>query len=148
MDIVSEVELWHKRARPAPTEKNFNVQLGCHAEEFVEMLESLQFFDDKGKAADIGRTVVALSALANALKYGVMSAIASDRKGFLDSLADQIVTAVGAGHCAHMDVPQALDRVNVSNWSKFDNQGQPIVDANGKVTKGPNYRAPNLEELY
>lgn len=35
---IESIELWHKRARPEPTDKDFNVQLGCHLEEVVEML--------------------------------------------------------------------------------------------------------------
>jgi hypothetical protein len=29
---VDQIELWHKRARPKPTEGDFNVQLGCDSE--------------------------------------------------------------------------------------------------------------------
>ena len=32
------IELWHKRARPVPTDRDFNVQMGCHLEEIAEML--------------------------------------------------------------------------------------------------------------
>jgi len=38
---VDSIEMWHKRARPNPTDKDFNVQLGCHFEEIVEMLDAL-----------------------------------------------------------------------------------------------------------
>ena len=33
-------QLWHARAKPEPTEDDVNVQLGCHIEEFVEMLDT------------------------------------------------------------------------------------------------------------
>ena len=36
-----------------------------------------------------------------------------------------------------MDGTEALERVNEANWSKFDN-GNPYLDANGKIKKGPN----------
>jgi hypothetical protein len=70
------------------------------------------------------------------------------RGDFLDSVADQIVTAAGAGHCAGMQVTEAVRRVNSSNWSKYDTNGKPIFDENGKIAKGPNYEPPNLEGLY
>jgi hypothetical protein len=66
----------------------------------------------------------------------------------LDSAADQIVTSVGVGHCAHTNIVKAVDVVNGSNWSKFDKDGQPIFDQNGKILKGPDYKAPDLEGLY
>lgn len=71
-----------------------------------------------------------------------------DRKEFLDSLADQIVTGVGTGHCAGMQTVEACERVNESNWSKYDAGGRPIFDANGKITKGPSYKKPGLGGLY
>jgi len=71
-----------------------------------------------------------------------------DRKEFLDSIADQIVTAVGVGHCAGMKTSDAVDAVSRSNWSKFNDEGFPIFNEHGKVTKGPNYKRPYLEGLY
>ena len=86
--------------------------------------------------------------LADWLKKGIVSARITDRKEFLDSIADQVVTGIGAAYCADMRASDACDRVNTSNWSKFDHNGQPIRDANGKITKGPNYQPPVLDGLY
>jgi hypothetical protein len=61
---------------------------------------------------------------------------------------DQVVTGLGAAHCAGMKGAAACDRVNASNWSKFDHNGQPLRDVNGKITKGPNYQPPVLDGLY
>jgi hypothetical protein len=74
--------------------------------------------------------------------------VIADRRELLDSLADQIVTAVGVGHCANMNVPEAVLRVNKSNWSKYDQDGQPIFKPNGKIDKGPNYVEPDLSGLF
>lgn len=146
---IDSIERWHQRARMNPTDKDFNVQLGCHFEEFVEMLEALELSNEFGATAGADTSACeAVKALANALKSGVASATVTDRKEFLDSLADQIVTAVGVGHCAGMQMTEACIRVNSSNWSKFDVNGYPMFDANGKVTKGANYRKPDLEGLY
>jgi hypothetical protein len=141
---VESIALWHKRARPEPTDKDFNVQLGCHFEEIVEMMDTLEFDSGEGVASEAFRR---LSELALHLKFGVVKAKVSDRKEFLDSLADQIVTATGVGHCAGMNITEACVRVNSSNWSKYDANGQPIFDANGKIAKGPNYHKPALEGL-
>jgi predicted HAD superfamily Cof-like phosphohydrolase len=61
----------------------------------------------------------------------------------LDSLADQIVTAIGVAHMFGFDISGALAEVNRSNFSKFED-GKPVFDANGKITKGKNYTPPEL----
>ena len=63
------------------------------------------------------------------------------------SLCDQIVTAVGVAHCAGMKIVDGLHEVNRSNWSKFDENGEPILDETRKIIKGPNYTKPDLTLL-
>jgi hypothetical protein len=142
---IEAIELWHKRARPEPTDKDFNVQLGCHFEEIVEMMDTLELPDAPGALSE-ARDVMYM--LADWLKKGIVSAQITNRKEFLDSIADQVVTGIGAAYCAGMKAADACDRVNASNWSKFDHNGQPIRDANGKIKKGPNYQPPVLDGLY
>jgi hypothetical protein len=151
---IDSIGLWHKRARPNPSHRDFDVQLGCHLEEVVEMLATVDFSytDEFGSYPPVkGHNTAAYSALkqlADNLKSGATEARITDRKELLDSLADQIVTSVGVGHCAHMDVTEACVRVNSSNFSKYDDNGQPLRDANGKIAKGPRYAPPDLEGLY
>lgn len=90
----------------------------------------------------------AVGYLADLWKAGDHFVHIKDREGFLDSLADQIVTAVGVGHCANMDVTEACLRVNESNWSKFDALGYPIFNEHGKIAKGPHYVQPDLFGLF
>ena len=138
------IELWHKRARPEPTDADFSVQLGCHFEESEEMMTTI-ITDDDGLWQEVRSQIYVLSKL---LKLGELKARVDDRKEFLDSIADQVVTGIGAAYCAGMRAADACDRVNTSNWSKFDHNGQPIRDANGKIKKGPNYQPPVLDGLY
>ena len=138
------IELWHRRARPEPTAADFNVQLGCHFEEIVEMMDSVDTSDEE-LWRDVRMQMYVLSRL---LKINELKATINDRKEFLDSIADQVVTGIGAAYCANMAGAAACDRVNTSNWSKFDENGQPIRDTNGKITKGPNYQPPVLDGLY
>jgi predicted HAD superfamily Cof-like phosphohydrolase len=138
------IELWHKRARPEPTAADFNVQLGCHFEEIEEMMQSI-VTDDEEVWQEVRSQIYVLSKL---LKLGELKARVDDRNEFLDSIADQVVTGIGAAYCAGMRASDACDRVNTSNWSKFDHNGQPIRDKNGKITKGPNYQPPVLDGLY
>jgi len=45
------------------------------------------------------------------------------------------------------NLDEALDRVHKSNMSKLDENGQPVLRADGKVLKGPNYKPPHLGDL-
>jgi predicted HAD superfamily Cof-like phosphohydrolase len=146
---IESIALWHKRARPAPAQRDFDVQLGCHLEEIVEMVEALRFshttgngIEMPGKNSDIYQVV---KAYADGLKSGRMTATIANKVDFVDSLADQVVTSVGVGHCANAKIVKAVDIVNISNWSKFSPNGEPYFDQNMKVLKGPNYVPPALD---
>ena len=141
-NTLAEITTWHQRARPKPTLGDMGVQLGCHLEEVVEMLRSL------GQTIAVSDAATALESLADLWKSGAHYPVIRDREELLDSLADQIVTAVGVGHCANMDVTEACLRVNESNWSKFDALGYPIFNEHGKIAKGPHYVQPDLFGLF
>jgi hypothetical protein len=145
MNTLTTINIWHRRARPEPTEANFNVQLGCHLEELGEMMDTL--VANKTAAAAFIDLRIYVKGFAEGLKKGEVTLEIINRKEFLDSLADQVVTAVGVGHCANMDVPTACERVDNSNWSKFVD-GQPQFNEQGKIAKGPGYAPPDLEGLY
>lgn len=145
MNTLTTINIWHRRARPEPTEANLNVQLGCHLEEIAEMLDTLTPNPSAERAfTDLK---IHVKGFAEGFKRGTASVEIADRKEFLDSLADQVVTAVGVGHCANMDVPAACDRVDSSNWSKFVD-GQPQFSKQGKIDRGPDYVPPDLDGLY
>jgi predicted HAD superfamily Cof-like phosphohydrolase len=141
---ADQIELWHKRARPSPTAADFNVQLGCHFEEIEEMMRAIKGSDYE-LWEDVRLQILVLSKL---LKGGHMAAQITDRKELLDSLADQVVTGIGVGHCAGMKTAEAIAAVNRSNYSKFDKNGKPIFNEQGKVMKGPDYSPPDLKGLY
>jgi len=106
--------------------------------------------DDEYSNLMLDRLHTALTVVSLGLKHGAIKfqVNPSDRNEFLDSLADQIVTATGVGHCAKMNIVEAVRRVNSSNWSKYDTDGKPIFNEHGKITKGPDYKAPDLTGLY
>lgn len=130
---------WFEAAVPEPDARTRAVQLGCHLEEVVEMLESVEvsnvWLQDNAR--------IYLARLSAGLKDGSISINAMIPLDYLDALADQIVTAVGCAHMEGMDIVGALDEVNRSNWSKFVD-GDPVFDDNGKIKKGPDYTAPDL----
>ena len=47
----------------------------------------------------------------------------------------------------HGTFTPAFNRVHNSNMSKLGEDGKPVLNEYGKVTKGPDYKAPNLEDL-
>lgn len=144
---IDTIELWHRRARPQPTDRDFDVQLGCHLEEIAEMFSTLDIRGSRGTTSALPWVLDNLNYLATGLKNGELHAHQRDREAFLDSLCDQIVTAVGVGYCAGMNVPLGLDRVNQSNWSKTVD-GEFLRDANGKIKKPDSYVPPDLSGCY
>lgn len=65
----------------------------------------------------------------------------------LKEMADVLYVTYGLAVGLGLDVDQAFHRVHISNMSKLDNDGKPIYREDGKVLKGPNYKAPDLSDL-
>ena len=131
---------WFEQAIPEPTMEQACIQIGCHFEEVTEMQDAL--LDDIqsiGDAADYFK----MSPECEVERF-ISNHSNEDKEALLDSLVDQIVTAVGVGHMLDMDVLGALEEVNRSNFTKFEN-GKAVFDENGKITKGKNYSKPNLK---
>ena len=134
---------WFKKAKPEPSAKDLSTQIGVHFEEVAEMAAALKS-EDPAVASYIQDATTFLNNLAEYLKATENPVIIPDRVELLDSLCDQVVTAVGVAVCAGMDFTGALNEVNRSNFSKFDSEGNPILDINRKIIKGNDYSKPNL----
>ena len=141
MNTLHSLYNWHSTARPTPSTDALAIQAGCHLEEVVEMLRALE------PTLAIRDAAVSLEHLSKLWKSREHYPVIADRREFLDSLADQIVTAVGVGYCANMDVAEACERVDTSNWSKFID-GRPMFNSQGKITKSETYAPPDLTGLY
>lgn len=139
MNEIKRTKQWFEQAVPTPTDANCLVQIGCHLEETAEMLDAL----------GLDSAAQNLHDLADKFKRREyeLGSLNIDRKELLDSLCDQLVTAIGVAHMFELDAITGLERVNTSNWSKFVD-GKPVFDANGKITKSANYRKPDLTGLY
>jgi predicted HAD superfamily Cof-like phosphohydrolase len=74
---------------------------------------------------------------------------AQDPVAVLDALTDLQYVLDGAylalGLAPYKET--AFLEVQGSNMSKFDENGKPIRNANGKVMKGPNYYPPDLNSV-
>lgn len=145
-DSLKLTKEWFETAMPFPTAQQLNVQIGVHIEEFVEMLATLSGVDAETEGMLIEATIAA-GLLAYKLKRKGGQIEITDRVEFLDSLADQITTATGCGHCARMDILGGMQEVVESNWSKFDDEGNAIFNEHGKIAKGPNYCRPDLAKF-
>lgn len=135
---VSDTLDWFEQAKPNPTMRDLCVQIGCHYEELCEMLHSMGLRNERLDV--LSHRFKTSFYLNNVLESSI------NKLELLDSLCDQIVTALGVGHMFGFDMQSALAEVNRSNFSKFEN-GKPVFDENGKIKKGVNYSEPNLKEF-
>lgn len=134
-DPLTDTVNWFKEAKPEPTDKDKLTQIGCHYEEVGEMNEAL-----------LGEDTWQMEKLSNHYKAARQVPHQMNKLELLDSLADQIVTAVGVAYMMGFDIIGALTEVNASNWSKFEN-GKAVTDENGKIIKGSGYFKPELDKF-
>ncbi len=59
-------------------------------------------------------------------------------------LADLVYVAYGTAVSLGIDLDVAITEVHRANMSKLGSDGHPVLRADGKVLKGPNYRAPDV----
>ena len=64
-----------------------------------------------------------------------------------DALTDLLYVVYGAGHSFGIDLNKCFEEVHSSNMTKLGPEGKPIYREDGKVMKGPGYRAPDLKTL-
>ncbi len=135
---IEKTKEWFEVAVPVPTERNFWVQAGCDAEECAEGFEAL----------GLPRIARAVNVTADLMKsHPEMYRLdVVDRVALLDAICDRIVTGIGMAHMLGMDIVGALDEVNRSNFSKFED-GKPVFNEHGKIKKGRDYKAPELERF-
>lgn len=142
-----DTKTWFEKARPSQTISSFSAQLGVHFEEVGEMIEALNPADDDDVSVELlSQAFSAIKALSDHLKnnHGSIFVLPKDRIDMLDSICDQIVTATGVAHTLDYDIVGAMTEVNRSNYSKFDADGLPIYNEQGKVMKGENYSPAEL----
>jgi Uncharacterized protein conserved in bacteria len=71
----------------------------------------------------------------------------NDLKEAVDALTDILYVTYGAGHAFGVNLDECFDEVQRSNMSKLGKDGKPIYNQAGKVMKGPNYFAPDLNKF-
>lgn len=142
---IDKTYQWFREVYPDASNKNLHTQLGVHFEEIAEMMKTINSNGNNIQTLSLLAAVWhATHNLAEHLKKNGDVIWITNRVEYLDSLCDQIVTAVGCGHHAHMNVTGAFAEVNRSNFSKFDDNGKAVLDENLKVAKSSNYRRADL----
>ena len=66
----------------------------------------------------------------------------------LKELADLVYVCYQYAENMGWFLDEALNRVHLSNMSKLDEGGKPILREDGKGLKGPNYKPPDLSDLF
>ena len=140
MDELRDTKRWFEMAIPEPTAEQACIQVGCHYEEVSEMMHALGDDGESLRVEDLATEYKECHE--HLVEYLAINP--NYKVELLDSLADQIVTAVGVAHMMGFDIIGSLAEVNRSNASKFED-GCAVFDHNGKITKGKNYSPPNLK---
>jgi len=140
-NTLENIVEWFHRAKPSPTDNDGIVQIGCHFEEVSEMIAAMKGGDRMTQSL-LTQAMLATHALALHMKSEKPS-INVDAEPFLDACCDQVVTAAGSAVFLGLDFLGAAAEVDRSNWSKFEN-GNPVLNENGKIIKGKLYTPPNL----
>jgi len=144
--VLSGTKDWFDRCFPKPSVQNFTTQLGVHFEEISETIAEITP-NDQATLALLMDAKEANTRLADHLKAhsGCVMILPENYIKYLDALCDTIVTSVGNAHMADFDIVGALMETNRENFSKFDDDGNPIYHPEtGKVTKGPHYTVSDL----
>lgn len=131
---------WFKQAIPDPTIEQACVQIGCAYEETGELASTL---GDNYTHCVIESLAKKYKEIQPEFLVDLASMHDKDKIQMLDDIVDEIVTRVGVAHMMGFDLLGALAEVNRSNFSKFED-GKPVFDAHGKITKGKDYTPPNL----
>jgi predicted HAD superfamily Cof-like phosphohydrolase len=75
----------------------------------------------------------------------IQEALASgDREAIAKELADLVYVAHGTALVYEIDLDIALREIHDSNMTKLGDDGKPVLRADGKILKGPNYKPPDM----
>lgn len=123
---------------------NLSVQIGCHLEEFTELLSALRT-DSEGCDLLRHRVITDLAWWAKKLKSREQFAYIPQHTQIeaLDALCDCEVTGNGVAHLAGFNKQDADEAVLTSNEAKLVN-GKPVILQGGKIGKPEGWTPPDL----
>lgn len=146
--MIKEIQEWFKRAVPEPRLESLSVQIGCDIEEQREQISCFEYTTHRHLIRSLIETELSFKECQEAELEEIKDILRVEcsLKSFVDAQADKIVTSVGILHMLGIDAHELLERVNDSNFSKFED-GKPVFDENGKIKKGKNYCKPIIGDL-
>ena len=147
MTNFQRTQSWLQACGKEPSLKDLSVQIGCHIEEFIEFLATL---DMESSISDelMMASMRSLRILSIDLKKGYsLARIRPDHRAHaLDALCDLEVTGNGCAFLAGFDKDGADRAVLDSNDAKLVD-GKPLILEGGKIGKPPGWVAPDLSKF-
>lgn len=140
-NTIKSISDWFTTAKPEPTKADIASQFAFFIEEVAEVFDATNDIDVAEYLRSVKQDYLNL-AKSNYLEEVLNS---WNKIELLDGLCDTAVTVNGVATYLGMNFTGALEHISQSNWSKFNENGKPILNKDGKITKGPNYFKPNLE---
>jgi predicted HAD superfamily Cof-like phosphohydrolase len=144
MSNYHRTKRWLMNCGKEPSPENLSVQIGCHIEEMVEFMSTL---DLQGLmvAHEIKDALQSLSYLGSLAKSRTKVIGFKDgaRTDALDALCDAEVTGNGVAYLAGFDKPLADWAVLAANDAKLVD-GKPVILEGGKIGKPEGWKPPDL----
>ena len=144
MNNYHRTKRWLMNCGKEPSPENLSVQIGCHIEEMVEFMSTL---DLQGLmvAHEIKDALQSLSYLGSLAKSRTKVIGFKDgaRTDALDALCDAEVTGNGVAYLAGFDKPLADWAVLAANDAKLVD-GKPVILEGGKIGKPEGWKPPDL----
>lgn len=135
---------WLMACGKEPTTANLSVQIGCHIEEFIELLGTLDFASPNDQKI-VSAVMAELNYVSKNLKTRTsLARIRIDqREQALDALCDGEVTGNGIAFLAAFDKISADEAVLNANDAKLVD-GKPVILEGGKIGKPEGWTPPDL----
>lgn len=112
---IEKVIDWFKAAKPNPTEKDKTTQIGAHFEGVSEMMWALSCNNIANKTYEVSQAFYACSAIDKDIDGEFLELPKNWEIDLLDSLCDQIITAIGVGYMMGFDMVGALNQQEREN---------------------------------
>ena len=105
--------------------------------------------EDKPKLVEKDVWFLRGSLLAEELEEYAEACEAGDLVEVADALADQLYILLGTMHVHGMadKMEEIFDEVQRSNMSKLGTDGKPVLRADGKILKGPDFTEPDIKSI-
>lgn len=135
-DASTDIALWERLVEEETKE--------LHEELIADKVDREKVLKE---AADVVYVVTPLIGLVDTLAS--ITLVSEDRMERIRKLVDNADTklATAIAMFGEDTITEAVKLVHASNMSKLGDDGKPIRREDGKILKGPNYKAPDLSHL-